>query len=125
MRNMIKKLHENGLDKKKFLKTIENLQYSNLVIDFYVKENLKDNTHFDQKKNKLILKNVFFTHPYEVIFRAFSDSLKLVGKKHYSVRGKKLERIIKDIENYSSFKATLGGCIIEKVNQTVIISKEH
>ena len=40
-------------------------------------------------------------------------------------RGKKLDKIIKDIENNQSFRATLGGCIIEKVNETVIISKEH
>ena len=31
----------------------------------------------------------------------------------------------KEIENNHSFRATLGGCIIEKVNETVIISKEH
>ena len=29
------------------------------------------------------------------------------------------------IENNRLNKVTLGGCIIEKVNQTVIISKEH
>ena len=28
-------------------------------------------------------------------------------------------------KNNRIFKATLGGCIIEKVNQTVIISKEN
>ena len=48
-----------------------------------------------------------------------------MGKKYYPVRGKKLDRIIKDIENNRLSRATLGGCIIEKVNQTVLISKEH
>ena len=45
--------------------------------------------------------------------------------KYYPVRGKKLENIIKDIENNRFSKATLGGCIIENVNQTVLISKER
>ena len=125
IRKLIKELQKNGLDKNKFFKTIKNLKYSNKVVNFYVSENLKKNTFFSDKSNKLILNKIFFHQPYEVIFRALSESIKLIGKKYYSVRGKKLDKIIKDIENNQSFRATLGGCIIEKVNETVIISKEH
>ena len=125
IRKLIAELQKNGLDKKKFIKTIKNLKYSNNVINFYVSENLKKNTFFSNKSNKLILNKFFFHQPYEVIFRALSESIKLIGKKYYSVRGKKLDKIIKDIENNQSFRATLGGCIIEKVNETVIIIKEH
>jgi tRNA(Ile)-lysidine synthase len=67
----------------------------------------------------------FFQQPYEIIFRAFSESIKLIGKRYYSVRGKKLDRIIDNIKNDKFLKVTLGGCIIKKVNQTVIISKEQ
>ena len=125
IRKLVAELQKNGLDKKKFIKTIKNLKYSNNVINFYVSENLKKNTFFSNKSNKLILNKFFFYQPYEVIFRALSESIKLIGRKYYSVRGKKLDKIIKDIENNHSFRATLGGCIIEKVNETVIIIKEH
>ena len=125
IRKLIAELQKSGLDKKKFIKTIKNLKYSNNVINFYVSENLKKNTFFSNKSNKLILNKFFFYQPYEVIFRALSESIKLIGRKYYSVRGKKLDKIIKDIENNHSFRATLGGCIIEKVNETVIIIKEH
>ena len=125
IRKLIKDFQKNGLDKKKFTKTIKNLKLSNSVINFYVNENLQKNVFFSDKDNKLILNDIFFKQPYEVIFRAFSESIKIIGKKYYPVRGKKLDRIIKDIENDDFFKVTLGGCIIEKVNQTVIISKEH
>ena len=37
----------------------------------------------------------------------------------------KKEKIIEEIKKRSSLKVTLGGCIIKRVNQTVIISKEH
>ena len=63
--------------------------------------------------------------PYEIVFRSFSEALKLVGKKYYSVRGKKLDKIINDIGNNLKKRVTLGGCIVEMVNQTIIISKEH
>ena len=125
IRKLIFNLQKDGLDKNKLSMTIDNLKRSNNVIDFYVKENLEKNTSFSLKKNHLILNKEFFKQPYEVILRAFSDSIQFVGKKYYSARGKKLDRIIKDIENDRVYKSTLGGCVIEKVNQTVIISKEH
>ena len=125
VRQLIQKLEKDGLDKKKFTKTINNLKSSNNVIKFYVDENLKKNTSFLEKKNKLLLNESFFQQPQEVIFRSFSDSIKQIGKKYYSVRGKKLDKVIKDIEKKRLLRVTLGGCIIEKVNQTVIISKEY
>ena len=125
VRNLIEELEKNGLDKKKFLKTINNLQNSNNVVNFYVNENLRKNSFFNKKKANLILNKQFFQQPYEVIFRALSESIKLIGKRYYSARGKKLDKIIRNIENNTLSKLTLGGCIIEKVNQTVIISKEH
>ena len=125
VRKLITELQKDGLDNKKFSKTIQNLKSSNFVVNFYVKENLKKNTFFSNKKNQLILNDNFFKHPYEVIFRSLSEVIQLIGKKYYSVRGKKLSKIINNIENNRLNKVTLGGCIIEKVNQTVIISKEH
>ena len=125
IRKLIRELQKCGLDKSKFSKTIKNLKYSNSIVNFYVKKNLQKNTFFFKKKNKLILNRNFFLEHYEVVFRAFSESIKLIGKKYYSVRGKKLDKLINDISNNQSFKSTLGGCIIEKVNQTVIISKEQ
>ena len=125
IRVLIKELEKNGLDKKKLIKTIDNLKYSNSTVRFYVNENIKKNTFYSVKKNQFILSQEFFKEPYEVIFRALSNCINLVGKKYYSARGKKIDKIIGDIRNYQLSKVTLGGCIIEKVNQTVIISKEH
>ncbi len=125
IRRLIEKFEKDGLDKKKLAKTIKNLKYSNRVINFYVDKNLKKNTSYLKTKNKLLLNENFFQQPQEVIFRSFSDSIKLIGKKYYSVRGKKLDKVIKDIESKAILRVTLGGCIIQKVNQTVIISKEY
>lgn len=125
VRKLIEELQKNGLDKRKFFKTIKNLKSSNNVVDYYAKENLKKNAFFSEQDKKLILNKNFFVQPYEVIFRCLSDSIKLVSQNYYSTRGKKLEKIIKVMENDEPFKLTLGGCIIEKVNQSVIITKEH
>ena len=125
IRKLIHELQKNGLSKNNFSKTIRNLKYSNTVVNFYVTKNLKKNTFFLEKNNKLVLNREFFQEHYEVVFRTLSESIKIIGKKYYSVRGKKLDKIINEIVNNQSFRSTLGGCIIEKVNQTVIISKEQ
>jgi len=124
IRKLMKELEKDGLNKKKFFKTIQNLKHSNLVIDFYVKKNLKENCHFSSN-NKIILNKEFFRQSYEVIFRAFSEIIRIVGKKENYTRGKKIDQIIKNIQNNKIKKSTLGGCIIKKVNQTVIITGEY
>ncbi len=125
IRKFLSQLEKEGLDKNKFINTIKNLQYSDETITFYVENNLQKNTFTSEKKKEIILNSDFFTQPYEVVFRSFSYVIKRVGEKYYSARGKKLEKIIKEIGKESFFKATLGGCIVKKVNQTIIISKEY
>tara|TARA_Y100000992_G_scaffold195840_1_gene133169 strand:+ start:1264 stop:2292 length:1029 start_codon:yes stop_codon:yes gene_type:complete len=125
IRRLINELQKKGLDRKKFSSTIRNLKYSNDAISFYVKKNLDHNASYSIKKNRIILNKNFFQQPYEVIFRSFSDSIGLIGGRYYSVRGKKIDKILNEIRENSFLKGTLGGCILEKVNQTIIISKEQ
>ena len=125
VRKLIEELQKKGFDHKKLGVTIKNLKNSNNVVDYYVNENLKKNTFFSAKKKRMILKNEYFDQPFEVILRSLSESIKLIGKKSYPVRGKKLHKIISKIQNNHLYKLTIGGCIIEKVNETLIISKER
>ena len=60
-----------------------------------------------------------------MVFRSLTEVLKGVGKKYYPARGKKIDKLIDQIKNDSSFKATLGNCVIKKVNNSVIVSKER
>ena len=124
IRNFLNQLSLEGLDRKKFLLTIKNLKFANENIKFYTTKNLKENVIISQKKENAILKEDFFFQSNEVVFRSFVEVIKVVGKKYYPARGKKIDKIIDLIKSKSSFKVTLGGCIIKKVNRTVIFSKE-
>ena len=124
IRKLLNGLKKFGLDKNKIIKTINNLKKSNDVVNFYVNENLKKNTFFSKKKNQLMISHDFFEQPYEVIFRSISDSLRLMGNKYYPPRGKKLDVIVEKIRKKQLIKETLAGCIIKKVNDTIIITKE-
>ena len=125
IRNLLKQLETEGLDRNKFLLTIKNLKFANENIKFYTKKNLAENIFFLKKEMSVVLKENFFYHSSEVVFRSLSEVIKIVGKKYYPVRGKKIDTVLQLINTKSSFKVTLGSCVIKKVNQTVIVSKEQ
>ena len=127
VRKLINHLKLEGLDKKKFYLTIKNLKISNNTVTYYTEKNLNDNTSFFKNKNIIILKREFFKQPHEVVFRSFLEIISIMGKKYYTVRGKKLDNLITSINfnNKNAFKATLGNCIVKKVNNSIIVSKEQ
>ncbi len=124
VRKMIEGFQDIGLEKDKLSLTIKNLKNSNEVILFYVEQNKKQNSFFNIKDHELILNERFFKQPYEVVFRSFTDSLKLIGLMYNQVRGKKIDNILKKIEENKLYKETLGGCVIKRINRTIIIQKE-
>jgi len=125
IRNFIKNLELEGLDKKKFNLTIKNLRFANESIKYFVEKNLKDNSTISNINKFIILNKFFFYQPEEVVFRSLTKVIKMIGKNYYPARGKKVDKLIYQIKNENSFKTTLGNCIIKKVNNTIIVSKEH
>ena len=51
--------------------------------------------------------------------------LKPVGEKYYNARGKSISLILNKISEKNFLKSTLSGCIIEKVGNSIKISKEN
>ena len=127
IRKLTKNLQTEGFDKKKFFLTIKNLKDSNETINFYIQKNLKNNSFSNKKKNTVFLNVKFFNQPHEVVFRSFTEIIKKVGKKYYPTRGKKIDRIIQIIKNNSKspVRLTLGNCVINKVNQSILVTKEQ
>ena len=126
IRNLINNLEKEGLDKKKLRLTIRNLKDSDQSINFYVKKNIDENTKFFKNKNICILNKFFFDQPHEIIFRSLSFLMKSISGKYYGARGKSIENLIKNIkEKKIKTKVTLGGCFIEKVSETILISREN
>ena len=124
IRKLINEFKNTGLDKDKLLLTLKNLKRSNHALSFYVEKNKELNSFLCKDKKELVLNKNFFDHPYEVVFRSISDCIRLVGNKYNAARGKKIDYILEKIRYKNLKKETLGGCVIKKVNQTVIISKE-
>ena len=124
IRKLISEFNKEGFDKKKLDLTIRNLKSANNAINYYVNKNIKRNTTFIIKKNKILINASFFEQPEEVLFRSLSIILTKVSSRYYSPRGKSILDLINRIRFEKIKKLTLGGCCVEKVNKTLLITKE-
>jgi tRNA(Ile)-lysidine synthase len=125
IRNLLYSLEKEGLDVKKLKLTINHLKDSDKSIKFYVDRNLKKNVVFLKNNNVYILSYNFFDQSHEIIFRSLTKLIQKLGKKYYPVRGKSINELIKRINKKSFAKVTLGGCFVERVNKTILISQEN
>ena len=127
VRFMINNLKKNGLDQKKFKMTFENLISSNSSIEFFVRKNISENSFISpsKKNNKAILSLKFFGSTDEIILRSFTKILQDISGRHFPARGKGVSRIINQIKQKFLTKTTIGGCVIEKIENSVVISKEN
>ena len=124
IRNLLKALEEEGLSIKKLKLTINNLKDSDKSIKFYVNRNLKNNSIFLKNSNVYILNGSFFDQSHEIIFRSLTTIIQKIGKNYYPVRGKSINELIKRINAKSFSKVTLGGCFVDRINDTILISRE-
>ena len=99
---------------------------SNDAIDYYVKKNINDNSSYIKITNKIILNENFLYQPDEIVFRSFSELIHKTGKKNTFSRGSKIINLIKHLKiTKNDTKKTLSGCIIQKIEKSVIISPEN
>ena len=125
IRKLILDLNKEGFNKQKLDLTVKNLKSANDGINFYVQKNIQDNAKFFENKKTYILNKSFFKQSEEVLFRSISLVLKKISGRYYSPRGKSISESILKINSIKCKKFTLGGCFIEKVNETVFITSEN
>ena len=127
VRNLLKSLQNEGFDKKKFDLTYCNLHSANETLKYYSDQNVINNTNYFRKnlKDSLVINRKFFKQPDEIVLRSLSNIISKINSKYYYPRGKSLLKKIFEIRGNSFKKTTLGGCIIERFNNTTLIYPEN
>ena len=72
----------------------------------------------------MINRKIFSEESAEIIFKFFSDVLSLVSGTYYPPRSKKVINLIDRLKKNTFTKSTLGGCIIQKKDNFILISRE-
>ena len=83
------------------------------------------NSILSTAKRSFINKQIFSAEAGEIVFKSFADILSLVSGTYYPPRSKKIVNLINNVKKTNFYKSTLGGCIIEKKNDFISISKEQ
>ena len=127
VRFMINNLKKDGLDEKKFKMTFNNLVSSNNSIEFFVQKNISENSsisHTKNNKRRAFLSSSFFKNTDEIILRSFTKILQNISGRYFPARGNSVSNIIDQIRQNSTTKTTVGGCVIEKIENSFVIYKE-
>mgnify|MGYP001186577961 CR=1 FL=1 len=124
IRKYRKRMEREGLDTSKITKTVNNLLSANKAINFYKNKALQKYASFLTKNKCLINTQIFYEEAGEIIFKSFSDILSLVSGTYYPPRSKKIVNLIDRLKKARFSKSTLGGCVIEKKDDFLLVSKE-
>ena len=68
---------------------------------------------------------IFSEEASEIIFKSFSDIFSLVSGQYYPPRSKKIINLINRVKKINFKKSTLGGCVIDRRDNFISISKEE
>ena len=118
-RNLINK----GIDLEKIIRSIKNIASTKEAIDFYVARSIKKFVKFEKKLTILNLTQ-FSKEPQEIRFRIINDIVKKRSNSYYPPKSKKVLNLISGFENKNLRKCTLGGCIFERKQSFLHVSKE-
>ena len=124
IRKYRRNMEKEGLDTRKIIKTVDNLESANQALNFYKNKALYKHVSFIAKNKCLINKQIFSNEAGEIIFKSFSDILSLISGKYYPPRSKKVINLIDRIKKSKFIKSTLGGCVVEERGNFILISKE-
>ena len=118
-------MEKEGLDTSKIIKTVNNLLSASKAINFYKNKAINKYVSFLSGQKCIINKEILSEEAEEIIFKSFSDVLSLVSETYYPPRSKKILNLINRLKKTKFNKSTLGGCIVEKNDNFISISKEQ
>tara|TARA_B110000971_G_scaffold41945_1_gene41231 strand:- start:11 stop:1033 length:1023 start_codon:yes stop_codon:yes gene_type:complete len=123
IRSLIKQFEKSGIKHESIISSINNLGATRDTLNTYISRVEKSCITKNKKKAIINLKN-FSIENNEVQLKVFSNCIKNFSKNYYPPRAKKMVNLLNRINSYKELKATLGGCMIEKVHNNLVIYKE-
>ena len=124
IRNLIKQFEESGIKHDRIISSINNLAATRDTLNSYI---LRIEKSCTIKKNNKIFINLksFLLENNEIQLKIFSNCIKNVSKNYYPPRAKKVLNLLTRVKFDEKLKATLGGCVINKSQNNLVICKEE
>ena len=123
VRNLIKKFEKSGIKHESIINSINNLGTTRDTLDNYILQ-VKKSCVIKKKENFFINLDYFSLENNEIQLKILSNCIKDISKNYYPPRAKKALNLLNKIRYNIKFKATLGGCIIQRISNNLVICKE-
>jgi tRNA(Ile)-lysidine synthase len=123
IRNLIKQFEKNGIKRDRIINSINNLAATRDTLNSYIQSIEKK--CLTKKKNAILINlKIFLLENDDIQLKILTNCFKYISKNYYPPRAKKVLTLISRIKVKRETKVTLGGCIINKRQNNLIISKE-
>ena len=111
VRGLKRVLEKSGIYYDQIIKSINNLSSTRDTLNSYVRVVYKNIVIKDKKVIKIKYKN-FFKENNEIRLRILGQAIKECSNSYYPPRSKKLQNLIKLIQDKKHSKSNLAGCIV-------------
>ena len=123
VRSLKKPLEKSGIQYDQIFKSIQNLSFSKVTLEQYLKKIFKDLIKKNGKEIFIDLKK-YEELNLDTKMALINESIKLLKKNYYDLRSKKVDNLIKGLDKKNFKKLTLGGCIFLKMRGNLVIKHE-
>ena len=124
IRNLKESLEDSGINYDQIIKSIKNLASSRDTLDIYFNKIYKEAVI--KKNTKVSIKfNIFNSLNEEMKMKVLKQSIKDLSNSYYFPRSKKIINLIEQIGQKKDVKRTLGGCLIYREKNYLILKKER
>ena len=123
IRNLIKQFEKNGIKRDQIINSINNLSATRDTLNSYI-QNIEKKCLVKKRNTVTINLKIFLLENNDIQLKILSNSLKYISKKYYPPRAKKVLNLIGRIMIKKETKATLGGCVINKRQNNLVIFRE-
>ena len=123
IRHLVKQFEKNGIKHDSIISSINNLATTRDTLNSYIEKSEK--IYVTKKNNKIFIKYKFFLlENKDVQLKIFNNCIKKISKSYYPPRAKKTLSLLARVKSEKKLKATLGGCVVNKLHDNLIICKE-
>ena len=123
IRGLIKQFEKNGIKPDKIIDSINNLGITRDTLNSYILRVEKSCVIKKKKETTINLKRLLEEND-EIQLKVLSNCIKSVSKNYYPPRAKKIVNLLNKFKSNEKLKGTLGGCIIQKIRNNLVIYKE-
>ena len=124
IRVLIKRFEKSGIKHDRIISSINNLGVTRDTLNTYISK-IEKNCVTKKKKKIVISLSSLSTESEEIKLKIISNCITKISKNYYPPRAKKVLNLLNGIKLDKKIKSTLGGCVIHKIQNNLVIYKEE